>query len=91
MALSSVRPPSALSSTDVVRAYEEEAERKRDVIRRANTAKDMPTPIAEAVRRLSTDEAFVMQPPKAEPTGSNPVGCDILSMTYPPIATAFVQ
>lgn len=59
VALSSVRPPPALTSTDVVRAYEEEAERKRDLIRRANTAKDLLTMITEAVRRLSADEAFV--------------------------------
>jgi len=59
LALNSVRPPPTLSAADVVRAYEEEADRKRDMIRRANAAKDMLTLIAEAVRRLSADEAFV--------------------------------
>ncbi len=59
VALSSVRPPPAITSTDVVRAYEEEAERKRDIIRRAETTRDMLTLITEAVRRLSADEAFV--------------------------------
>jgi len=48
-----------LSSGDIVRVYEEEAGRKRDLIRRANAAKDMLTLIIEAVRRLSADEAFL--------------------------------
>ena len=59
LALNAVRPPPTLSSADVVRAYEEEADRKRDMIRRANAAKDMLALIAEAVRRLSADGAFV--------------------------------
>lgn len=59
LALNSVRPPPALSAADVVRAYEEDAGRKRDMIRRANAAKDMLALIAEAVRRLSADQAFV--------------------------------
>jgi len=59
LALNAVRPPPTLSSADVVRAYEEEADRKRDMIRRANAAKDMLALIAEAVRRLSADQAFL--------------------------------
>ena len=42
-----------------MRVYEEEASRKRDLIRRANAAKDMLTLIIEAIRRLSADEAFL--------------------------------
>jgi len=48
-----------LSSGEIVRVYEEEASRKRDLIRRANAAKDMLTLIIEAIRRLSADEAFL--------------------------------
>jgi ParB family chromosome partitioning protein len=48
-----------ISSGELVRVYEEEVGRKRDLIRRANAAKDMLTLIIEAVRRLSVDEAFL--------------------------------
>jgi ParB family chromosome partitioning protein len=48
-----------LSSDDVVRVYEEDAGRKRDLIRRADVARDMLVLIIEAVRRLSVDEAFL--------------------------------
>lgn len=55
----SARAAKSLSSGDIVRAYEEEAGRKRDLIRRANAARDMLVLIIEAVRRLSADEAFL--------------------------------
>lgn len=50
-----VRPSEKLSATALVRAYQEDAERKRDMIRRANMAKDRLMLITEALRRLSKD------------------------------------
>jgi ParB family chromosome partitioning protein len=47
-----------VSSAVLVRAYQEDAERKRDMIRRANATKDRLMLIAEALRRLSRDERF---------------------------------
>jgi ParB family chromosome partitioning protein len=55
----STRATTSVSSDDVVRAYEEDAGRKRDLIRRADVARDMLVLIIEAVRRLSADEAFL--------------------------------
>lgn len=49
------RPVGKLSSAALVRAYEEDAERKRDLIRRGNVARDRLLLITEAVRRLSRD------------------------------------
>lgn len=49
------RPSEKLSATALVRAYQEDAERKRDMIRRANMAKDRLMLITEALRRLSKD------------------------------------
>lgn len=51
-------PPEQLSSAALVRAYQEDAERKRDMIRRANAAKDRLMLITEAIRRLSRDTQF---------------------------------
>ncbi len=54
-----------LSATALVRAYQEDAERKRDMIRRANMAKDRLMLITEALRRLSKD-SHLMEIIKAE-------------------------
>ena len=48
-----------LSSEALVRAYQEDADRKRVLIRRAETAKGRLVFVAEALRRLVTDKAFV--------------------------------
>jgi ParB family chromosome partitioning protein len=48
-----------LSSTDLVRAFEEESARKRDMIRRAHAARDRILMIVESLRRLASDEQFV--------------------------------
>lgn len=53
------RSPEKLSSAALVRAYEEDAERKRDLIRRANASKDRLMLIVEAVCRLSRDAQFM--------------------------------
>lgn len=50
-----LRPSQKLSATALMRAYQEDAERKRDMIRRANIAKDRLMLITEALRRLSKD------------------------------------
>lgn len=48
-----------LSSSALVRAFREDVDRKRELIRRANAASDRLTLITEAMRRLSRDERFV--------------------------------
>ncbi|RVD58140.1 MAG: chromosome partitioning protein ParB [Mesorhizobium sp.] len=48
-----------VSSEALVRAYEQDADRKRVLIRRAEAAKGRLVFIAEALRRLVTDEAFI--------------------------------
>jgi ParB family transcriptional regulator, chromosome partitioning protein len=48
-----------MSTAELLRAYEEEAERKRDMIRRANASRDRLVLIVEAFRRLSRDRAFM--------------------------------
>ncbi|WP_232845092.1 MULTISPECIES: plasmid partitioning protein RepB C-terminal domain-containing protein [Paracoccus] len=48
-----------LSTAALMKAYQEEAERKRDMIRRANAARDRLVLIIEAFRRLSHDETFI--------------------------------
>ncbi len=48
-----------VSSAALVRAYQEDAERKRDMIRRANASKDRLMLITEGMRRLSRDARFV--------------------------------
>lgn len=48
-----------MSTAALLRAYEEEAERKRDMIRRANGSRDRLVLIVEAFRRLSHDKAFM--------------------------------
>ena len=65
------RPSEKLSATALVRAYQEDAERKRDMIRRANAAKDRMMLITEALRRLSKD-AQLMAIIKAEKLDSMP-------------------
>jgi ParB family transcriptional regulator, chromosome partitioning protein len=47
-----------MSTAALLKAYEEEADRKRDMIRRANGSRDRLVLIVEAFRRLSRDEAF---------------------------------
>ena len=53
------RPAEKLSSAALVRAYEEDAGRKREMIRRANASKDRLMLITEAFRRLSRDGSFL--------------------------------
>lgn len=48
-----------LSSEALVRAYQEDADRKRVLIRRAEAAKGRLVFVAEALRRLVRDQAFV--------------------------------
>lgn len=48
-----------LSSEALVRAYQEDADRKRVLIRRAEAAKGRLVFVAEALRRLVADQAFV--------------------------------
>lgn len=48
-----------VSADSLVRAYREEAERKRSLIQRANAARDRLLFIVEALRRLRKDERFV--------------------------------
>ena len=57
-----VQKPSAtkrMSTAELMRAYQEDADRKRDMIRRANGSQDRLVLIVEAFRRLSRDEAFM--------------------------------
>ncbi len=44
--------------TALIRAYKEDVERKRDLIRRANGAQDRLILIVEALRRLQGDDEF---------------------------------
>lgn len=48
-----------LSSAELVKAFEEEAERKRDMIHRGRSTRDRLLMIVECLRRLVTDEQFV--------------------------------
>lgn len=65
------RPSEKLSSAALVRAYQEDAARKRDMIRRANASKDRLMLITEAFRRLSGD-AQLMTVLKAEKLDAMP-------------------
>jgi len=56
---SSERGSEKISSEALLRAYEEDAVRKREMIRRSNATADRLRLIAEALRRLSRDEQFV--------------------------------
>ncbi|PSJ36371.1 hypothetical protein [Allosphingosinicella deserti] len=58
--LKSVEPyaPEKLNSAALVRAYQDDAQRKREIIRRVNSAKDRLVLITEALRRLAADAAF---------------------------------
>lgn len=47
-----------MSTAALLRAYREDVERKRDLIRRANGAHDRLVLIVEALRRLQRDDAF---------------------------------
>ena len=53
------KPSERLSSAALVRAYQEDAARKRELIRRANASKDRLMLIVEALRRLSGDAQFL--------------------------------
>jgi len=53
-----VRAPAKLSTAALVRAYQEDADRKRDLIRRGNVARNQLLLIAEALRRLMCDMQF---------------------------------
>ncbi|MBX3574480.1 MAG: ParB N-terminal domain-containing protein [Mesorhizobium sp.] len=53
------RRAAPLSSEALVRAYQEDADRKRVLIRRAEAAKGRLVFVAEALRRLINDQAFV--------------------------------
>jgi ParB family chromosome partitioning protein len=48
-----------MSTAALMRVYQEEAERKQDMIRRANGSRDRLVLIVEAFRRLSRDETFM--------------------------------
>lgn len=48
-----------LSADALVKAYQEDAERKRSLIQRAQAARDRLLFITEAIRRLSEDEEFI--------------------------------
>ena len=50
--------PERISSKALLRAYEEDAEHKRDLIRRANATRDRLALISEALKRLSRDAGF---------------------------------
>lgn len=54
-----VQPSEKLSPAALVRAYQEDADRKRDLIRRANASKDRLMLITEALRRLASDPSFM--------------------------------
>ena len=49
----------SMSSDDLLRAYQEDTERKRDMIRRSNATRDRLILITESMRRLSGDEQFL--------------------------------
>jgi ParB family chromosome partitioning protein len=53
------RSSEKLSSAALVRVYQEEAARKREMIRRGNAAKDRLMLITEAFRRLADDPEFI--------------------------------
>ncbi|QAY78081.1 ParB/RepB/Spo0J family partition protein [Sphingosinicella sp. BN140058] len=53
-----VSQPEKLSTAGLVRAYRQDAERKREMIRRANATKDRLMLVIEAVRRLLRDDGF---------------------------------
>lgn len=53
------QPSEKLSPAALVRAYQEDADRKRDLIKRANASKDRLMLITEALRRLASDPSFM--------------------------------
>lgn len=53
------RTPEKLSSSALVKAYQEDASRKREMIRRANASKDRLVLLVEAFRRLSEDQTLM--------------------------------
>lgn len=53
------RQPAPMSSDTLVRAYQEDAQRKRILIRRAEAAKGRLVLVAEALRRLLADQTFI--------------------------------
>jgi ParB family transcriptional regulator, chromosome partitioning protein len=48
-----------LSSAALVRTYREDLDRKREIVRRANAARDKLLLVTEALRRLAQDERFL--------------------------------
>lgn len=56
---SGVRRSEQVSSTDLVKALEEESERKGALIRRSNAARERLLTVVEALRRLREDERFL--------------------------------
>ncbi|MBS0532714.1 MAG: ParB N-terminal domain-containing protein [Proteobacteria bacterium] len=58
LASTAARPTGKLSSATLVHAYQEDAARKRDLIRRANATQDRLMFITEAIRRLAADQQF---------------------------------
>jgi ParB family chromosome partitioning protein len=49
----------AMSSAALIREFRDDVDRKREMVRRADAAKDKLLLITEAIRRLSTDQVFV--------------------------------
>lgn len=53
------RRPEKMSSAALVRAYQQDSERQRDIVRRARATHDQLVLITEALRRLRADERLV--------------------------------
>ncbi len=56
---SAARPRESLSADALVKAYQEDAERKRSLIQRAQATRDRLLFIIEAIRRLGEDDQFI--------------------------------
>jgi ParB family chromosome partitioning protein len=52
------QPPQKVSPAALIRAYQEDVDRKRSMIRRANAARDRLLLVTEALRRLTSSEQF---------------------------------
>jgi ParB family chromosome partitioning protein len=53
------KPRERLSADALIKAYQEDADRKRTLIRRAETTRNRLLVITEGLRRLSADETFL--------------------------------
>ncbi|MHA3793027.1 plasmid partitioning protein RepB C-terminal domain-containing protein [Sphingomonas sp. YL-JM2C] len=53
------RSTERMSSDDLVKAFQEDADRKREIIRRANATRDRLMLVIEALRRLRSDQQFL--------------------------------